>query len=108
MDAVDLNFTYSIVGPPQSVVLGSRMAPRDYSSNGVDIDMRQARHKLREAWLEWWFLRSGDDWIGRARSRPRRIRLWLESHGLLLAGIGLALLLAELAAAGIWLLLQVH
>lgn len=107
MDAVDLNFTYSIVGPPQSVVLGNRVVPQDYAFNGVEIDMRDSRHKLREAWLEWWFLRSGDDWIGRARTRPRRIRLWLESHGLVLAGVSIALLAAELAAASIWILLHV-
>ena len=107
MDAVDLNFTYSIVGPPQSVVLGSPVGPPDYSYNGVEVDMRESRHQLREAWVEWWILRRGDEWIGRARRRPARIRLWLERHGLLLAGIGFVLLAAELAAAGVWVLLHV-
>ena len=106
MDAVDLNFTYSIIGPPQSVVLGKAVAPPDYSYNGVEVDMRESRHKLRAAWLEWWCLRSGDEWIGRPRKRPARARLWLEKHGLVLAGIGLVLLAAELAAAGAWVLLH--
>lgn len=102
MDATDLNFTYSIVGPPMSVSLGTRTQPRDYSATGVGIDLRDSRHILSRNWLEWWLLRHGDQWVGRVRRRPSKARLWLERHGLILAIAGLVLLVLEIAAALAW------
>lgn len=104
VDPTDLNFTYSIVGPPMSVVLGTRADSRDYSATGVGIDMRDSRHILGRNWMEWWLLRQEAEWIGKVRRRPSARRLWLERHGLLLAGLGLGLLALECAAALAWFL----
>jgi hypothetical protein len=98
MDAIDLNFTTSIVGSPVSVVLGKRRTPREMSAQGLRMNLRDGSHAMQGSWLEWWLLRSGDEWVGLARKRPGRVRLWLERHGLLLAGIAIALFLVEAAA----------
>ncbi len=102
MDPTDLNFTYSIVGPPLSVVLGKRAQPRDYAATGVAIDMRDSRRIPGRNWAEWVLLRSEAEWVGRARERPSAARLWLERNGLLLAGAGLGLLALELIVALAW------
>lgn len=103
MDPVDLNFTYSIVGPPMSVVLGKRASARDGSAAGVAVSMKGARPRLSTEWLEWWLLRTAEEWAGgRARRRPGRARLWLERHGLLLASLGVLLLAVEAGVVLAW------
>ncbi|WP_152682641.1 hypothetical protein [Caenimonas sp. SL110] len=102
MDPTDLNFTYSIVGPPMSVVLGTRMQPRDYASTGLSIDMRDSRRIPGRNWMEWVLLRNEGEWVGRVRKRPSAARLWLERHGLVLAVTALGLLALEVAAALAW------
>ena len=105
MDPTDLNFTNSIVGSPMSVVLGKRAEPRDWAETGVTIDMRDSRRIPGRNWTEWMILRGENEWIGLVRKRPSAKRLWLERHGLLIAGLGLFLLVAELAALA-WVYLR--
>ena len=107
MDAADLNFTTSIVGPPMSVTLGQRRRPRDLSADGMRINLRDGSHAMQGSWLEWWLLRGPEDWVGRARPRPARVRLWLERHGLLLAVIGVFLLVVDAVALAAMALLFV-
>ena len=85
-----------------SVVLGKRMAPRDYASTGLAIDMRDSRRIPGRNWMEWVILRSEGEWVGRVRARPAPARLWLERHGLALAVGSLGLLAVEVAAALAW------
>lgn len=98
----ELNFTDAIVGPPMSVSLGRRRRIPEYAAEGIHLDLRTAASELSRGWVEWWMLRTGDEWFTSARRRPGRVRLWIEKHALLLGGVALASLAAQAAAFLAW------
>lgn len=101
--AVDLNFTYAIVGPPLSVSLGRRLGPLAVSAHGVKVGLRESTWELGTGWMEWWMLHAGEGWAGSGvRRRPGPVRRWLERRALVIAMLGLLMF----GASGVLFLLR--
>jgi len=89
MNETDAFFTQTIVGAPLSVPLGKRLSRRSRSSEGLQIDLGNGRHRLSQAWRDWVVASHACDPVGQPRLRPSRWRCRLERHALLIAVAGL-------------------
>src|SRR5690348_15393630 len=104
MDAADLNFTYSIVGPPQRVSLGRRATLPPPQHEGLHISLGDGRMHLGGSWLERWIVLGGNEWNGQPRPQHGPVRAWLERHTLVIAGAALVLFVLEALLALAWAL----
>ncbi|MGY8905527.1 MAG: hypothetical protein ACKVIH_13355 [Burkholderiales bacterium] len=108
MNETDLYFTHTIVGAPQTVMLGMRVTLPKVSVHGVEVNMSQGHARISQAWQDWLMLHQDDTAPGTPRARPGPTRRWLQRYSLALALLGLA---STAAAAGFmaWQLwLKIH
>lgn len=97
MNETDLYFTHTIVGAPQTVMLGVRVTLPSVSLHGVEVNLSQGQSRVNQAWQDWLALQQHHSVTGRPLPRPGRTRRWLLRHSLTLALLGLASLSAGLA-----------
>jgi len=102
MNETDLYFTHTIVGAPQTVMLGVRVTLPAVSLHGVEVNLSQGHSRVSQAWQDWLVLHQDDPASGSPRTRPGPARRWLQRHSLALALLGLA---SSSAALG-WLAWQ--
>jgi len=100
MDETDAFFTHSIVGAPQSVLLGRRLGPREPAGQGLTLPP-DGRPGLTRLWQDWVVLSHACDPVGRPRLRPGPLRRSLERHALWIALLGLLSLLGSAAFWGV-------
>lgn len=95
MNDTDAFFTHTIVGAPQSVLLGRRLGQRELLAQGLQIHPTTGQQALSRLWQDWVVLNHATDPVGLPRRRPGRLRRLLERHALWLATSGLAALLVS-------------
>lgn len=102
MDDADAFFTHTVVGAPFTVLLGRRLNTEQVLAQGVAVDPVRGTARLTQAWQDWVVLSHALDPVGYPRSRPERLRRWLERHALWLALTGLFSLTASAVTWGMW------
>lgn len=100
MTEQDAFFTHTIVGAPQSVLLGPRLRADAPFLAGLAIDPVQGTTRLGPAWQPWAIERLAGASAGVPRPRPGRVRRWLERHALAIAIGGLLAWVGALAVLG--------
>jgi len=89
-------FTHTIVGSPQSVILGRKLTADSARNEGLHVNLESGHSALSALWSEWAVLSHATDDSGKPRMRPGRVRGVLERYALLIALVGVA----ALATAG--------
>lgn len=100
MNDTDAFFTHTIVGAPQSVLLGRRLVRVQSQGQGMVVNLRQAEGHLTRDWKEWVVSSHACMPVGQPRMRPGRFRRFMERHAFWLAWLGLASLLVSAAFWG--------
>lgn len=96
MNETEAFFTHTIVGAPQSVLLGRRLSADAARQQGLQIDLASGQTAMSALWNDWAVLSHATDESGKPRIRPTRFRGALERYALLIALAGIA----ALATAG--------
>lgn len=95
----DQYFTQTIVGAPQTVLLGARVSLPKAIQAGMQINLQNGKSYFVQAWHDWVALHRHDLSTGLPQRRPGALLRWLNRHALLIGGIGFTFGLAALALA---------
>lgn len=92
MTEADAFFTQTIVGAPQSVLLGRRIERPVAAGEGLQAAMHTGETLLSPGWREWIVNSRACAPVGQPRWRPGPWRCWLERHAFWIGALGLTCL----------------
>ncbi len=95
----DLYFTHAIVGAPQTVFLGDRVAMSNVSMAGMQVNLDTGKSHISEGWQTWMALYRHDSASGLPVRRPSRLQRWLLRHTVLISMVVFVLGVTALIAS---------